>query len=999
MALQKQPIEIPFGSGLDTKTNPAQVQLGKFLELNNVVFNNGALQKRNGMALLSTLPDTASTTLTTLNGNLLATGTQMRAYSEETDQWIEQGLVQPVDLTTMATVRTAVSQVVCDSVTSSTGLTMTAYAEGSTYYYQITDKSTGQLILPRTAIGSTATTARCFVLGNYFILSFMQTVTATPTFRYIAVPLTAPTVPLAVADISTNVAAITTGYDGVVANNRLYFVFGGSSTTVKMVYMDELLNVSTEASYASSTADLATIAVDTDTVNPTVYAAFWDTTSDDAFMVARSETLGAALLAKTQVLTNVDVVAMTLVAKNGTGTLTYQVSNTVVALGSVRMDYVNQVTCDLAATVGTPTVLKRGVGLASKAFEGPEDEHYVLLSYGGTLQPTYFLSDFSGNILMKLAYSNGAGYASTQLLPSVSSVNGLYSLSYLTKTLLSSINKTTGSTVVAGIYAQTGVNEATFSINNSGQQSAEVANALHLTGGYIFEYDGVLPVEHGFAVWPEDVTASTSTSGGSLTDQTYNYVFCYEWTDGAGKLHRSAPSVPESIVTTGGNTSTNTIVVPTLKLTAKVGSSKVRVVGYRWSTANQTYYQFTSQSSPTINDPTTDTVTFTDTAADSTIIGNNILYTTGGVLENIAAPASSGTTLFKNRLFTINAESRNELWYSKPVLAATPVEFSDLQTIYVAPSIGTQGSTGAITAIAGLDDKLIIFKDSAIYYVTGTGPDITGANNDFSDPVFITAAVGCTVPSSVVLMPTGLMFQSNKGIWLLGRDLSTQYIGADVEQYNSARVVSAVTVPGTNQVRFCMDSNITLMYDYYYGQWSTFTGFRAISSVIYDARHTTLNSLGQVQKENTGYLDISSPVLISFRTAWIKMVAIQGYQRAYFAYLLGTYLSPHRLQVSFAYDYDPSTVQTTQLRPLNQDDAWGTEQLWGSGSPWGGGSNTEQYRVFMQQQRCQAVQMVLQENFAASDGTAGAGLSLTSLNFIIGAKAGMPKLSARQSGG
>ena len=74
-----------------------------------------------------------------------------------------------------------------------------------------------------------------------------------------------------------------------------------------------------------------------------------------------------------------------------------------------------------------------------------------------------------------------------------------------------------------------------------------------------------------------------------------------------------------------------------------------------------------------------------------------------------------------------------------------------------------------------MDDKLIIFKKDAIYYITGTGPDNTGANGTFSDATFITSTVGCANPSSIVLMPNGIMFQSDKGIWLLDRQLGTTY--------------------------------------------------------------------------------------------------------------------------------------------------------------------------------------------------------------------------------
>lgn len=994
MALQKAPVQMNFGGGLDQKTDPAQVQLGKFLELENVVFNQGNLQKRNGFEKLTQLPDATNTTLTTLNGNLLATGVDLLAYSEDTQQWLNQGSVQPVQLTVQSTVRTAVSQSQADSATAA-GLTCTAYTEASVLYYQISDTSTGQIILDRQAAGSTAVNGRVFATSKYFLVTFMQTVAATPTLRYIAIPLVAPTAPNAVADISTNVASISTGYDGIVAADQLYLGWGGSGTTFKMAFVTINLLISTEASYATSTADLVTLTADTSGSTPVIWAAFYAAT--DAYATARNSTLSATVVAKTQIITGETVTTLTSTAKNGTATISYQVQNTVALLNSTRQDYVKQVTITDAAVVGTPSVLARGVGLATKGFINEETE-YVWVAVGSSLQPTYFLVNYAGSVIAKLAYSNGAGYAAGQLLPSVSTYSGLLYHSYLLKTLLSSVNKATGAANAAGIYSQTGVNTASYAINTSEQASLEAANSLHLTGGITWQYDGKQPVESGFHVWPEDADSSTVTGAGGLIAQTYNYVFTYEWTDGSGKLHRSAPSVPITQVTTTAS-STNTLTVPTLRLTYKTGANSVRIVGYRWSTANQSYYQFTSISSPTVNDTTVDYVTIVDAAADSAILGNNLLYTTGGVLENIAPPPSAAITTFKNRVWLLDAENRNLLWYSKPIIQGVPVEFTDLQTLYVAPSTATQGTSGTTTAISSIDDKLIVFKEGSVYYVTGTGPDVTGANNDFSDATFVTSAVGCSNANSIVNMPKGLMFQSKQGIWLLGRDLSTSYIGADVERNNSAQVNGSVSIPGRTQVRFSLDSGIVLMYDYYYSQWCTFTNVPAISSCIYQNKHTTLNAAGIVQQEGAGYLDISRPVLISFTTAWVKLVGLQGYQRAYFMYMLGEYLAPHRLNVGVAYDYDPATVQSTNLRPLNSNDSWGSDQLWGSSSPWGGGSSTEQFRVFFERQKCQAIQISLTESFDSSDGVAGAGLALSSLNFVIGAKKGYPTVAANQSGG
>jgi hypothetical protein len=647
-------------------------------------------------------------------------------------------------------------------------------------------------------------------------------------------------------------------------------------------------------------------------------------------------------------------------------------------------------------------VILRSVGLASKPIIN-NSVIYVVATYGESNQPTYFLIDSSGAIYMRLAYSNGGGYETNQVLPTISSINNRFYVPYLIKDFLASVNKATNNvtgTPVNAIYTQTGINLAKFAINMTGQYSSEIASVLHLTGGQLWEYDAVKPVEHGFQVWPENVQSTTSTGSGDITAGTYFYQFCYEWTDNQGLLHRSAPSIPIKQDTTTPS-STNTLYVPTLRLTYKIAPNPVRIVGYRWSVAQQVYYQFTSLTSPVLNDPTVDYVVITDTNADSAILGQTLLYTTGGVLENIAAPASIASALFNNRLWLIDAEDQNLLWYSKQVIEGVPVEMSDLLTFYVAPTSGAQGSTGSITAISAMDDKLIIFKKDAIYYVTGSGPDNTGANSGYSDAIFITSSVGCNNPNSIVLMPQGLMFQSNKGIWLLGRDLNTKYIGDGVEAYNNQPVLSAKSVPATNYVLFILSNSVTLMYDYYVGQWGTHSNKQALSSTLFNNVLTYLTQQGTVLQEASGsYTDDSSPVLVSLTTSWINMAGLQGYERFYFMYLLGTYYSPYKLNVQLAYDYNPNASQSIIVSPDNFASAWGGESQWGSGGPWGGPGNTFEARIFPQIQKCESFQVTISEQYDSTLGqAAGQGLSLSGLNMVIGVKKGYRVQKASKSFG
>lgn len=995
MALQKQAIPINFSQGVDKKTDPYQVQIGKFLTLVNSVFDtSGRLTKRAGFATRTTLPNTIQTTLTTLNDNLIATGSDLYAFSEDTDEWLNQGSIQPVSLDVQSMVKNSASQTSQDAGVASNGLACITYIESGALYYNVIDSNTGQQIVAKTLIVNGVASPRCFVLGRYFIITYIATIAAATHLQYIAVPIAVPGSPLAPQDISNTLPSTTAGYDAFVANNNIYVAWTETGPAINVTYISSTLIQQAPAVYAGQTANLMSVTADITGSTAVVWVSWYDDVSNNGYTLAVDHFL-QPVLAPAPIIVGEDVASITSAAQNMINSIFYETNNTYAPpypTPGVRTDYINSLQVTQGGSVSGTDIILRSVGLGSKAFIGPEEVIYMIAAYGEANQPTYFLIDSLGAIYMRLAYANGGGYVTNQVLPTITSIGDGFEFPYLVKDFLTTTNKGTalpaGSPVNA-IYTQTGINLASFSINTSGQYSSEIANTLHLTGGQLWMYDAVKPVEHGFHVWPENVKSTTSGAGGAITAGTYNYVFTYEWTDNQGNIHRSAPSIPLTQVTVGA-TSTNTLYVPTLRLTYKTTPNAVRIVGYRWSVAQQVYYQFTSITSPTLNDPSVDYVTITDTFSDLQILGNPILYTNGGVIENIMAPAVKATALFKNRLWLIDAEDPNLLWFSKVVIEGTPVEMSDLLTLFVAPTSGAQGSTGDVTALSAMDDKLIIFKRDAIYYVTGTGPDNTGANNDFTDPIFITSSVGCDNPNSIVLMPMGLMFQSDKGIWLLGRDLSTKYIGADVESYNSQIVKSAQIIPGTNQVRFILDDmSTTLMYDYFYQQWGTFSNIRAISATLWQGAHTYLNEFGRVFQETPNtYVDGSSPVLMSFTTSWINVAGLQGYERFYEMLLLGTYITPYKLNVQLAYDYGFSQ-QSIIVQPDNFTPPWGGDAVWGSGQAWGGPGNVFEARVFPETQKCESFQVSVQEVYDASFGVAaGAGLTLSGLNLVVGMKKG-----------
>ena len=104
--------------------------------------------------------------------------------------------------------------------------------------------------------------------------------------------------------------------------------------------------------------------------------------------------------------------------------------------------------------------------------------------------------------------------------------------------------------------------------------------------------------------------------------------------------------------------------------------------------------------------------------------------------------------------------------------------------------------------------------------------------------------------------------------------------------------------------------------------------------------------------------------------------------------------------VSIAYDYNSAPTQTNLIAPDNFNPAFGGTPFFGDSGVFGGPSAIEQWRIFFQQQKCQAFQITIQEIYDASKGVAaGAGLTMSGLNCIVGVKSSYPRLQAvRQIG-
>jgi hypothetical protein len=464
----------------------------------------------------------------------------------------------------------------------------------------------------------------------------------------------------------------------------------------------------------------------------------------------------------------------------------------------------------------------------------------------------------------------------------------------------------------------------------------------------------------------------------------------------AGTITLNQPTAGNSAAAPGDTLQTAdgfsvVLVIPTLRLTQKKPPIRTPVVIQVYRTAaNQTeFFLISSVIVPLLNDTTVDTVTFVDTSNDASIIGNPILYTTGGVLDNDPAPAFSWVTTYQDRVIGLPEENKNQWWYSKQNIPGSPVEFSG----FLVNNVDQAG--GDLVSALKMDSELVFWKQTLIYYITGAGPDSTGAQNDFSAPQLIASDVGCSDKNSLVLTPAGVLFKSLKGIYLLDRKLGLTYIGAAVESYNQFDVIAANLIDDTQQVRFCLSNGQAIVYDYYVGEWSTFTNIPAVDAVIFQGLHTYLTLQGKVLQESPGkFTDDGEFIKLRLVTAWLSFVGLQAFQRVYHMLFLGDYFDPHNVAVYAAYDFNPFPVQqnVVQAGQILGTGVYGSDATYGETTPYGGPPQTYQFRVNLNRQKCETIQISIEDQQLGS--SFGENLALSAFSFMVGVKSTLNKIVA-----
>jgi hypothetical protein len=1003
-------LSIPFVGGLDTKTDPKLVSPTRLTHLENGVFTkHGSLRKRPGnditspLALGNTTIENPLGIATRSNELLLQADSRLYSYNGPADRWQDAGAQQMVSVrqTTLANVNAA--QLFVDVCTNG-GVTVAVWQDsrGGVRMSAFT-ADTGAPLLTDYSLDASGQAPSAVAVAGSILLFWYNT--STDDIKGLRILPAALATSAAVAATTVCSDAGATGkWDVVGSDEAAYLAYFADASvdsyTVRLFAVAPDLTALATAGL-STDADIQAVAVGLS--DSYVHAAFtWEDATDRITEIHTFQPLTLGAVDDDDVNTTTDDVnALALVGQPGTDEVVVYIehNNASTYHCSVVWTSRNPVT----ATNGNVTGTLLHSQLGSRAW-GQGDRSHVVVLHQSVLQSTYFLLRDDGHIYGRLNEGLASAPHTEPRLPSVQLTDDQYVLALRCKRRLVLDSTSTAAAVLR--YTHDNFQRTVLDYADPvAFQAVQAGGATYSTGAILWQYDGDNPVEAGFFLYPENISSALDTGGTpAIPNGTYNYRVYYEWTNDAGERERSS-AVAFQVVNAAGSRRV-VLTIPTLAHTLKrTTRSAVAVVVYRTATLGTLYYRASSPDPTTAgtengwvnNDPTANTVTFTDNLTDATLILREGDYQNAGEFDNIAPPACSVLASSATRLFLAGGTiPDNTVIYSKQRSLGQPAgEFNGNLTIRV-PDDG-----GRVTALAEVEGALVVFKRDRMYAVPGDGPNDVGGGQFYGTARLVSSDVGCLRPRTVVLTPAGLLFVSERGIYSFDGN-AVKYIGAPVERYNVQSFVAATVLPAQSLVVFTATNGPALAYDYLFGEWSVWTGYEAIDAVRWDDRMVALRDTGHVMRQHDlddrTCTDGGTFYSLYGRTGPVRPqdAGVQEYWRLQRAQILGEYISSHLFEFGLIYDretdpfetivWDPSTVVNTTT--------WGDVAFtWGdSTTVWGGAGDSDyHFELRVARQKCSTVRFEFRD---LPGDSVGASYELTELALRWKPKTGLGRVPA-----
>lgn len=522
----------------------------------------------------------------------------------------------------------------------------------------------------------------------------------------------------------------------------------------------------------------------------------------------------------------------------------------------------------------------------------------------------------------------------------------------------------------------------------------EIGKTNLIASSIMSYFDGVTYQEYAFQGCPQIVEIVLGVGGGTLSANTYQFISYYEYKDSIGNVFYSQASQIQTASAGAGDKLT--IYLQSAIMTYKefvTLKTFVRTSGNLFLLANSqvigtgTYKQYSDHSFDLLGYPSSDA---------------EIAPYQDGSIQPELMTNSEFVGLYSDRVFTITKDDPISLSYSQMKLADNGFEFNE--NTFIVDVLDKRGiAEDSIKGLIAMDGRLLIFKETSVLYINGFGPSRANTNDDFSMPQLITTDAGCTQPRSIVMMPNGVMFKSDKGIYIINRKLETQYIGAPVERFNSYTITSAILNEGSNEVRFTTLEGKLLVYNYFTNAWSWFNDLPCISACIWNNKYTILTTDNKVFVENKTHNKIvegvtQTEIVQKISSPWIKMDKVQGWEKAYAVRVVGFYKSLHQLKMKVFYDYelyaseeyliDPLAESQYNIvtRPTNEDIENGTAT-----------NGVYQMVIDLIRKNCQAFRLEITDVPLDISSNTGECFALSNITLTVGVKKGAAKIQALKS--
>ena len=551
------------------------------------------------------------------------------------------------------------------------------------------------------------------------------------------------------------------------------------------------------------------------------------------------------------------------------------------------------------------------------------------------------------------------------------------------------------------------------------RQSYAVSLCLANTGSMVGWYDGGEEVELSYAHAPTieidgvPPVGPPNTFPSAPAPQQWLWRAVYEWWDEEGNLHQSAPSDIVSFVPALPVASI-TFRVQTIGATRKGrpehgGGRPIQIAIFRTTANGSQFFRLYPQQQGIPNDLAFDSVTFTDATDDATLQKNayGFLYTDGGALPNTTISGALSAVVHANRLWIADPMDPQSVLYSKLLVQGEAPGFNaGVQRLRL------DDEEESITALASLDDKLLIFTDSSMFYVSGPGPNDTGNPPDsFLGPVRVQVDAGCNNARSILQDGDGVIYQAPKGLYRVDRNLSAEEIPEVRAAMLNATVLTTQQDVATQKSRILLSRSFDflefpvteyLIHDFSpLDLWTTQTDWVHLSDPPSDLRGAALASTywqgkhvhfvapdPRVRVQGKSGLDDGAWIPLTIETPWIHVGGVAGYQRVWRATMLGRKMSNHDLTMNVFCNYNETV-------PADAPTTWDV----GSGSPVVG-LPLQALTHHVQHQICTAIKLQLVDSRhglqVPTDGASG--FDLVALRFEIGTKPGSIRLPIQNRG-